>query len=600
MPATMPDVPVEPPEAPASASPLPAAAIEPGLVLWLHRALTLGAVMGLVVGLRGFWNGHALTRPGLAFALSCAYLVMLIAAILALCLRGGRALSRLDVGVLGTAIAIKLIGAWPALIGERIINVDEGTLMDNAARTLAAGHNPYLAHWTSAGPGLPTQLMNGGTALEFGYPPFGAELGAVVQRILPDAAGIVVLAWLALIATTVLIFRAAPVPLRPIATLGMLGLGTLTSYANNAYPSMIALPFLCLAAWRWTSIGRDGRLGRTGIVRAVALGLACATHQLGWFLALFLIVGLAVLRRGELPPRTTAAVLIRYVGIALGVFLLVSAPFLVVSPTAWLTGMFEPLLQHAVPHGQGIMSLSYYVIGGSGGLDFYGYASTLLLAAMLIAHAVHLRTIGPAAVVLPWLVFIVSTRSQDGYWVLTMPLWIVALCSTSRDDFAGAYRFHLPQRLAAAMPARGGQTADTAATAARTAGTAARTAGAAATAALFLPTLACVVIAAASPQPLGLRVTTPIGPGQTIRAITVQVTNRSGRPITPHFAVTTDVDIAEYWKITTGPATLPPQGTAAYILSPQEKTWKAPAKTPAFLRAVSDRPQTLSSERLLP
>ena len=206
MPDRSPDKPVAKSEAPASASPLPAAGTEPGLALWLHRALTLGAVMGLVVGTRGFWDSHALTRPGLTFALTCAYLVMLIAAILALCLSSGRALSRLDVGVLGTAIAIKVIGAWPSLIGERIISVDEGTFMDNAARALAAGHNPYLTGWTSAGPGLPTQLMNGGTVLEFGYPPFGAELGAVVQRVLPAAAGIVVLAWLALIATTILIF----------------------------------------------------------------------------------------------------------------------------------------------------------------------------------------------------------------------------------------------------------------------------------------------------------------------------------------------------------------------------------------------------------
>ena len=562
----------------ASAS--PTAGDEPGLVLWLHRALTLGAVMGLVVGLRGFWSGLALPRPGLAFALSCAYLVMLLCAILALCLPHGRGLSRLDMGVLGTAIAIKVIAAWPALVGERVINVDEGSLMDHAARSLAAGHNPYLAAWNGAGPGLHTRLMNGGTVLGFGYPPLGAELGAVAQRILPAAAGIVVVAWLALIATTILIFRAAPVPLRPIATIGMLGLGTLTSYANNAYPSLIALPFLCLAAWRWTSIGRGGRLGRGGVVRAVALGLACATHQLGWFLALFLVVGLAVLRRGELPLRTTTAVLARYLAVAVGVFLLVSAPFLIVSPRAWLTGIAEPLRQHAVPHGQGIMSLSYYVIGGSGGLDFYRYASMLLLAALLIAYAVHLRTLGPAAVVLPWLAFIVSTRSQDGYWVLTMPLWIVALCSTTRDDFAGAYRFRLPRRLAAAARA-------------------ARATGILATAALFLPALACVVIAAASPQPLDLRVTTPITPGQTVRTLTVQVTNRSPYAITPHFAVTTDVDIADYWTITGGPAALPAHGTASYTLGPPENAWKAPAKTPAILRAVSDEPQTLSSRRLL-
>jgi len=553
-----------------------------GMVRWLHRGLTLAAIMGLVVGTRVFWNSHALTRPGLAFALSLCYLAMLIAAILALCLAGNRALSRLDIGVLGTAIAIKAIGAWPNLVGDKPIIVDEGMLMDEATRTLAAGHNPYLSSWDHIEPNLPTQLMDGRTVFDFGYPPFGVEMGAVVQRILPSVPGIVWLSWLALFATAIMIFRAAPAPLRPLATLGVLGLGTLTTYANNAYPSLIALPFLCLAAWRWTSIGSGGRLGRSGVIRAIALALACSTHQLGWFLALFLAVGLLVLRMGELPLRATVALLARYGAIALGVFFLVNAPFIVAAPKAWLTGIFEPLLQHAVPHGQGIMGLTQYVIGGSGALDFYGRASMLLLAAMLIAYAVHLRTLGPAAVVLPWLVFMVSTRSQDGYWVLTMPLWIVALCTTTRADFEGAYQFRLPQRLAALVPA-----------------SRARTVGILATAALFLPVVACVAVAAATPQPLDMRVTTAIAPSQSVRTLTVEVTNRSSGTVEPHFAVTTDVTISEYWKVQSGPVSLPPNGSAVYTLVPREKAWKAPAESPAILRAVSDRPQTLSSVRLL-
>lgn len=548
---------------------------------WLHRGMTLAAIMGLVVGTRVFWNSHALTRPGLAFALSCCYLLMLIAAVLALCLSSGKSLARLDVVVLGTAMAIKVIGGWPSLIGEKAIIVDEGMLMDGATRSLAAGHNPYLGKWQGIDPNLPTQLMDGRTVYDFGYPPFGVELGAVVQRLLPSVPGIVVVSWIALLATAALIFWAAPVQLRPLATLGVLGLGTLTTYTNNAYPSLIALPFLCVAAWRWTSIGRGGKLGRGGVVRALALGLACSTHQLGWFLALFLAVGLFMLRRGELPLRATIAVLARYTALAVGVFFLVSAPFIVVSPKAWLNGIFEPMLQHAVPHGQGLMGLSSYVIGGSGGLDFYGHASKLLLVALLIAFAVQLRTLGPAAVVLPWLVFMVSTRSQDGYWVLTMPLWIIALCTTTRDEFIGAYRAPLPQRLTAMLPANR-----------------IRTVGILATTALFLPAAACIAIAVATPQPLEMRVATAISRSQPIRALTVEVTNRSSAAVEPHFAVATDVTIAGYWKVDSGPESLPPQGSAVYTLSPK-KAWKAPANGPVFLRAVSDHPQTLSSLPLL-
>jgi hypothetical protein len=544
----------------------------------LHSGLTLAAIMGLAVGTRAVWTSYALTRPGVAVTITACYLVMLVAAVLALCVRSTGALVRIDVTVLSTAIVLKAVTLWPSLTGERKIAVDEGMLMDKATRALAAGHNPYLMSWPDIDPSLPTRLMDGGAAFDFGYPPFAIELGAALQRIMPSFVGITVLSLLALVATAIIIFCVAPTPLRPLATLGVLGIGTLTSYTQNAYPSLIALPFLCLAVWRWPSIGRDGRLGWGGAVRAIALGLALATHQLGWFLAVFLVIGLTLIRRGELPGRATTGVLLRYVAFAASPFALASLPFLIKTPGAWLTGITEPLTQHAVPHGQGIMGVSYYLIGGSGALDFYGHASLLLFVAMLVAFAVHLPWLGRAAVVLPWLLFAVSTRSQDGYFLLTMPLWIVGLCTTTTEDFAHAYRLRLPGRLA------------------RSKFLGARTVGALATVALFVPAAVCVVVAMVTPQPLDMRVAADIKPGQTIRALNVEVTNRSSRAITPSFAITDGVDITQFWSAAAGPATIAPHGVAVYTLTPPKSGWKATDTT--FLRAVSDRPQTLSSLRL--
>ncbi|MDI6102515.1 hypothetical protein QLQ12_28235 [Actinoplanes sp. NEAU-A12] len=551
-----------------------AAKTGPDLILWLHRALTIAAVMGLIVNTRSFWNAHVLVRPGLALVITGAYLAMLIAAVIGLCASRHRTLARLDVGVLATAIVIKMVAAWPGVSGAKKLTVDEGMLMNAAARGLAKGRNPYTSQWPNIDPGLPTQLMDGRTVFDFGYPPLGVEIGAVVQRIFPSLVGIVLVAWLALLATVLFVFFVAPQPLRPIATLGVLGLGTFTAYADNAYPSVIALPFLCLALWSWPSIGRGGRLGRGGVGRAVALGAACSIHQLGWFLALFLVVGLVVLRLRELSLRATFLLLLRYGSTALAVFVLVSVPFIVKSPQAWLTGVFEPLLQHAVPHGQGLMGITHYVIGGSGALDLYGRATIALLAALLVTFAFHLRSIGPAIAVLPWMIFMVSTRSQDGYWLLTMPLWLVALVTTSRADFAGAYRFPLSSRVLKA-----------------------------ATVAVFLPAAVCFVVAAATPQPLRFTVTSPVVRGEVLSALTVEVTNRSDEPVTPHFSVVTGVTIAEFWQVRTGPATLPAGATATFTLVPkapddEDEPFKIPKSEPAFLRAVSDGPQTLSSVRL--
>jgi hypothetical protein len=543
----------------------------PDMLLWLHRGLTLAAVMGLIVNTRGFWNAHVLSRPWLALVITVAYLVMLVAAVAALSAPRHRELGRVDIGVLITAIVIKIVAAWNGIAGLKKLTVDEGMLMDAAARGLAKGRNPYTSEWPKIDPGLPTQLMDGRTVFDFGYPPLGVEIGAVVQRIFPSLVGIVLVAWLAMLATVLIVFFAAPKPLRPIATLGVLGLGTFTAYADNAYPSVIALPFLCLALWGWSRIGKDGRLGWYGLVRAVALGAACSIHQLGWFLALFLVVGLVVLRLPELGFGRTFMLMLRYGGAALSVFFVASLPFIIKSPHAWLTGVFEPLLQHAVPHGQGLVGITHYVIGGSGALDLYGYATQLLLLALLVAFAFHLRTIGPAIAVLPWMIFMVSTRSQDGYWLLTMPLWLVALVTTTRADFAEAYRIPLPK---------------------------ADKARAAVTAALFLPAAACFVIAAATPQPLDFKVSTPIAAGQSITSLTVEVTNSSGDPVTPFFSVATGPTISEFWKVSAGPKTLAAGETATYTLLPDAATFKIPPVEPAILRAVSDRPQTLSSIRL--
>lgn len=555
----------------------------------LHMALTLLATAGVGVGTRSVWNQSVVNHPGFAVALSLSYLVMLVAAALTLCARTSGQLMRIDVGVLATTIAVKVIAIWPYVTRERAIGVDEGQFMDKAARALAAGHNPYLARWPHLDPmrpsvpTLPTPLLNGHIVTDFGYPPFGAELGAVVQKVSHSYSGVVILSLLALVATTLIVYAVAPAPLRPLVTLGLLGLGTLTTYAQSAYPSLIALPFLCVALCRWTSIGRGGRLGRSGLVRAGALGLALCTHQLGWFVAVFLVVGLWLLRRGELSARAAAWLLIRYVATVAGTALLVTLPFLLSSPRALATQVLEPLTQHAVPHGQGLMDIPVYLFGGSDRLGYYGYASMLLLVALLVLYAARIRVLGPAVVVLPWLCFMVSTRSQDGYFILTMPLWIVGFATTHLADFETAHRLTAPawlRRAGRGQPARR-----------------IRVVAHLATAALFVPAVACAAVATASPPPLALRVRTPVTTGHPIRTLTVTAANRSAHAITPHFqATTTEVDVTQFWQIVSGPASLLPHHRAVYVLRPPGTSWK-PADT-SFLWAVSDHPQTLSKIRI--
>ena len=67
---------------------------------------------------------------------------------------------------------------------------------------------------------------------------------------------------------------------------------------------------------RWPDIGRAGRLRRSDLLRAACLGAACATQQLAWFVAPFLLVGLFALRRGELPARRAFGTVASFAGVA--------------------------------------------------------------------------------------------------------------------------------------------------------------------------------------------------------------------------------------------------------------------------------------------
>lgn len=179
-------------------------------------------------------------------------------------------------------------------------------------------------------------------------------------------------------------------------------------------------------------------------MRAGLLGAACATHQLPWFLTPFLLIGVYAVRRGELPARAALGVVARFTAIAAVVALTANAYFIVQGPRAWLAYLALPFTQHGVPHGQGVMGLSYYFSEGSSRLDFYSYGSMLLAAALLALFTLFVRRLGPAAVVLPWCAFYLATRSQDGYYLMMTPLWVAAAATATSSSFASAWQPRLP------------------------------------------------------------------------------------------------------------------------------------------------------------
>ena len=535
----------------------------------LHRAITLLAVITLFIGTRADWTTAIAKRPAIGGVITLGYAGILLLGILALAVHSRRALVRVDLGALLLGIGLALCSY--ALGGG--MN-DETVLMTQATHELVHGHAVYGHEWPwvfeRSHVGV-TKTMSGGADHSFAYPPLAVLLNAPVYALI-GAKAITFVPTLLLIAGAAVLWWLLPTPWRSAATAVCLGFPMLKGYAAMGYPAITALVLLIPVVVHWPSIGTGGRLSRSDLVRAGLLGAACATHQLPWFLTPFLLVGVYAVRRGELPARAALGVVARFTAIAAVVALTANAYFIVQGPRAWLAGLALPFTQHGVPHGQGVMGLSYYFSEGSSRLDFYSYGSMLLAAALLALFTLFVRRLGPAAVVLPWCAFYLATRSQDGYYLMMTPLWVAAAATATSSSFASAWQPRLPfgRRRAVSV---------------------------ALAAVLVAPAAVCVTVAAASGPPIRLVVSEVQGDSGGLHGLTVEATNTGDTALAPHFASSTGESTSAYWTVRDGPAVLRPHQSARYVLVPSTGRYSLPdrAHLRVRLRVFTDRPQTLSS-----
>lgn len=537
-----------------------------------HRALTLLADISLFIGTREVWTEAAVRRPAVAAVISVCYASILVCGVLALVVRGRRSLARVDLCVLVTGLTLALCAF--VLIHR---GTDESVLTAQAARDLVAGHGIYGRPWPwlFGGRGIAlTPTVTGGYDYTYGYPPLAPLLTAPLLWLGHGGVPAMAVSTGALLVGTVVLWWLLPTPWRSAATMACLGFSMIPMYGRLGYPAILALALLVPVVVRWPRIGRGGRLGYAGVIQAACLGAACAAQQLPWFLTPFLLAGIYAVRRGELGARGAGLVVLRLAGVAAGVWLLINAYFVVSQPAAWLKGIALPLIQGAVLHGQGLMGVSLYLTDGSDRLDWYGYASLLLLAGMLALFVLFVRRLGPAATVLPWLAFWLATRSQDGYYLMMTPLWVAAAVTAPASEFAGAWQ-PFPARLAG--PRR-------------------RPVRIAAAVLLLAPALASAALAATGSPPLRLEVTSARHGVRTLSRLTLRVTNTDADALTPHFTLTRGQGMYPYFSVLRGPDTLPAHATATYELRPPGGTYALPKPGERIrLRVFTSSPQTLSS-----
>ncbi|WP_042419861.1 hypothetical protein [Streptacidiphilus anmyonensis] len=571
---------------PDRSTPVRSAAVSPTLA---HRVLSLLAVVALFQGLPTLLRNEAVSRVYLSVGFGLLYGALLVLALIVAVARDDLPLRRLDVAVLVAAVA--RLGLQTAeATGTRVptYHDDEAALVTTAARSLVAGGHVYGVHFTDTARlfhvGM-TPLMSGATADTFGYPPLSVLLTApfTAHGPLPAPTWLPVTGlWClgALVVAAALMFRLLPAALRPAATVLVFATSWMFLYARDGYPVFLTLPFLVVVLAGWSGIGAGGRLGRTGVVSACCLGAADAAHQLAWFLTVFLLVGVLLLRRGEFGRwRPAVTVAGRYAAVAAGVFLLLNLPTVVVDRRAWLPGVLTVLTQHASPQGLGPVDISLWLTSGSGALGLYSAAAAAALLATLAALVLWPARLAPALALLPWPAFFLSARSTETYFVLLAPLWLVALACNERALFAVAWAWR-------PAPLRR------------------RTVRLALPPLLVAPALALLLTAVLTPSPLRLAATAT-GPqaGRPARLtglvrITASVRNTGGTPLRPAFAVSVSAWPDTGWRIVSGPAAVPPHGSAVYVL---RRVGSPLAPDPAgttLLTILTDRPMTVTNARL--
>lgn len=557
-----------------------------------HRVVTALAVISLSSVAFPVW-ATSVQLPVTNVISVAGFGVGLALTITALCAGSERALRRVDLAALALAVVLLVGWSLSALYFQPGYGTDEAAFEQFAAQLLYHGHNPYGADLSGAlslyrvPVQYATYTLSGGMVSALGYPALPVLLVTCLLPITGGVQTVIVLNVVMLAVSAVVMWRLLPPTWRSLAPLATIGLPALFGYTVGGANVVVAMTFMLVVAHRWERVGAGGRLSRADVVRAVCLGLACSTQQLPWFIVPFLLVGMWLLRTGSDGPAVARRVVVRYAGIAAGVFAAVNAPFAVWGPKAWLEGIAAPLTQHAIPYGQGAVDLSLFFRIGGGHLAYYTYAGMAILAALLVSYAVWFRVLGRAAFVLPVAALFFPTRSLAEYFMTLVAVWLVSLVTVDPVAFGRAASWDWPLRVtarAAALLRIRSQKASAAAVAV----------------ALALPGSALLAAAATSPAPLRITIDDAQTNGelQGVWKLDLEVANTSADALRPHFAANYIGQATTFWNILSGPAKLAAHAAAHYVIEAPNAGSMPGIHTPFLVQAVTAKPQTVSSSTL--
>jgi hypothetical protein len=539
-----------------------------------RRAIAIVVALGLMVPAARAW-GNPVASPSIGILSLLLTGSLLAIAVLIACAADEEQVAKLEPLLLGAGIVALLVQSASSLSGPMTYATDSAGFLHAAALALKAGHDPYATNlsWAIKAYGFqPTYMTNGGHWTFFGYPSLSllATFALVSVRSGVAAATIVNVASLAL--TMGLLYRALPQRLRALSPLICVALPILSIQALGGVNEVILLPTLIVVAHRWRDVGRAGVLGRDGMIRAIALGLAVSTNQLAWFMVPFLLTGMLLTRRPELGFRAAVRVTARYAGLAAAVFAVLNIGFFLWNPSAWTKTVFAGFSHPVVPSGQGL-PVNLMVFAHLGGGDVAAFSATLVLCyvALLVLYALKFDRLHWCCFILPSIALWFGDISMISYFTVpAVPLLVSVVNGGKRPQYVPFGTRRLRPGVLRAAPVIA-----------------------------FVPALLALALALDSPAPLVMKlVADPQRSGATgVREMTISVSNRSGKSLTPHFQ-TANIVSGGFWHILRGPQTLASGATANYMLAAPDPKSAPAIGSPFSIEAVTAQPTTFSSARV--
>ena len=297
---------------------------------------------------------------------------------------------------------------------------------DYSSQLLLLGENPYSWSLGNAysdyrvSKFFSTPLLNGELVSGLNYPALHlltfvptAMLGILDARIVPV---------LAFIGTMLLFYRNAPAPLKGIVLLPL--------FINFDYVNW-PVGFVTDAVWAFLLIAMVASWRRPNL-RAVLFGLAAAHKQVPWLLGPFIILRLW-LDEDDPDPGPRLGRIARFIGVSVGTFLIINAPFLLNDAASWVSGVFFPLAEPLIIYGQGLSAVTQF------GLlqlpkSFYLMATLVTFIALGVVYRLNFRFLKDAMWIFPAMFLWFSYRSLQSYYIYWLLLVLMALLIKYRES----------------------------------------------------------------------------------------------------------------------------------------------------------------------